>query len=315
MHPPIAGIIGVGGNLPMTIDDAREVERVLANPRHCGVPQGDILVRIGPQATRAGILEMFDELATRSAAEPERPVLLFYSGHGHLVPESSARSWYLVPTRFEVGRPERTGIRHDELARCLGAIRAPGLLVALDCCFAAGFELPKSGGATPGVYPELLAAMPNPRGRLLLASSRSDEPSWAPVKGCSYFTQAFVEGLCGYGGHHEGVVDAFAVASWVTWTVPKKQPKQHPVIYAASEGFPLAWCAGGASKASRPALSNEDPGAPPAPPRFDPIGALDGIALPGWRTAGTIRISASEASIIQVGTGNQATNHVGRWTR
>ncbi|NER34006.1 MAG: caspase family protein [Oscillatoria sp. SIO1A7] len=66
-------------DVPITIEDVREVADVLGNERYCGYPKDRIVVLEGAEATRQKILDALDRLADLGEGDT---LLLFYSGHG-----------------------------------------------------------------------------------------------------------------------------------------------------------------------------------------------------------------------------------------
>lgn len=93
-HNAYALAIGVGGNLPVTADDAKAVAKIFADPKRCAVPKDNVKELTERDATHDGIVTALQELARRAAADDV--VTVYYSGHGAMTPTTPVRR-YLVP--------------------------------------------------------------------------------------------------------------------------------------------------------------------------------------------------------------------------
>jgi hypothetical protein len=71
-------LIGVGADLPNTVDDAKGLAGILADGERCAYPPQQVLAISEADATRAAVLAALDALATRSDANST--VVVFFSG-------------------------------------------------------------------------------------------------------------------------------------------------------------------------------------------------------------------------------------------
>jgi hypothetical protein len=233
-------VIGVGGDLPVTIDDAKAIATTLGDPRRCAIPTVNIQVLTDSGATRSGIVSALEEIAGRS--RPEDAVTIYYSGHGGKL--QSGRG-FLVPS-------DREWLYGDDFTDLLTAIPARRLLLLLDCCYAGGIHV-GSGAKDPE-----LKSVPVPLdvlrlrvreggGTVVLSSSKENEES---LTGNPYsiFTEFIIRGLCGGGAAREdGYVRVGDLAMYLAQWVPRKtNDRQHPQIdLESADNYPIAYYAAG----------------------------------------------------------------------
>jgi hypothetical protein len=248
-------IVGVGNDLPMTVTDATAVAKVLTDPGRCGYPAGQVKLLVGGAAipeqrpTRANILAALDGLADDCRTDPEAIAVVYYSGHGGFRPKDEM--YYLVPDGYDPGRFADTTITGAEFAGKIGAVKAKGVLVLLDCCHAAGISsggIAAKGDIRKAPLPPDLTALRGMNGRALVASCQANELSFASVP-YSFFTAALLEGLAGYGARQrDGKAHFIDVLGWIGHEVPKRtSDRQHPILDFSQVpiNFPLAFYAGG----------------------------------------------------------------------
>lgn len=243
-----AVIIGVGGDLPVTVDDAQAIADLLRDPERCGYPGRNVRLLTQQEARRDKVLEAFEWLVATTT--PEDTAIVYYSGHGIETPD-----YYLLPFGFDLGDLSRTAISSGEFTQFLHAIRTQKLLVLLDCCHAGGQAEAK---ALPFTHSPLPVApteeLDRGSGRVVIASSRKDEVSWT-ARPYSVFTMAVLEALAGHGAfEQDGYARVLDVALWVGRQVPERtQDNQHPIVKVShlQDNFALAWYAAGA-KSPRP---------------------------------------------------------------
>ena len=262
-----AVVIGVGADLPVTIDDAESVANLLCDPTRCAYPPDQVQLLTGENACREDILAALDRLAEQTQANPEATAVIYFSGHGLEIP-----AYYLMPFGYDTADLENTTISSDEFTDLLRSIQAKKLLVLLDCCHAGGQAEAK---ALPGVkspLPVLVAAeLGRSSGRVIIASSRKDEVSWTG-KPYSVFTAALLEALAGYGTfENDGYARVLDTAMWLGRKVPERtSDKQHPIIKVSTleDNFALAYYSAGDKSpkkldwtAAAPPLTPESAGA------------------------------------------------------
>ena len=254
-------LVGVGADLPVTVQDAQGLRDILVDPTRCAYPPAQVRLLTDTAATRQGILDGLDWLAAHAADDPAATCLVFFSGHGGRQPH-----YFLVPNGYDGARLAETAISGAEFTERLRAIRAQKLLTLLDCCHAGGMAEAKAANFVKApVPPELDAVLTAGSGRVVIASSRKDEVSYTGTP-YSAFTQALREGLAGYGAaERDGCAYLADVALYVGRVVPERtRDKQHPILkLAAADNFAIAYYAGG-EKSPRPlaeAASASLPGA------------------------------------------------------
>lgn len=245
-----AVVIGVGADLPVTVDDATAVAKLLRDPSRCAYPPGQVQLLAGKQATAANILAALETLADRcgraESANPESTALVYFSGHGLETPD-----YYLIPYDCDRANLAGTAVPGTLFTERLRAIEAGKLVVLLDCCHAGGQAEAKG---VPGVKsplpPSVTSELERGSGRVIIASSRKDEKSWA-LKGHphSVFTAALLEGLAGYGAfERDGYARILDLAMYVGRMVPNRtRDKQHPILKVSDleDDFALAYYAAG----------------------------------------------------------------------
>lgn len=259
-----AVVVGVGADLPTTVQDANAVADLLRDPTRCAYPAAQVHLLTNEAAHRTRVLEGLDWLAAQAKADSTATALVYFSGHGLETPEA-----HLMTNGYDLGDLSGTAIAGSLLTEKLRAIQAQKLLVLLDCCHAGGQATAKAPPLPrtplpPGVVEELRRSS----GRVFIASSRKDEFSYI-FQGARFstFTAALLEGLAGYGAFEpDGFARVLDVALYVGRMVPNRtQEQQHPILKVANleDNFALAYYAGGESQpkkldwmtdAPRPAL-------------------------------------------------------------
>jgi hypothetical protein len=262
-------IIGMGADLPDTIQDASGLAAILTDPERCAYPAAQVTLLTGEKATRAEVLSALDALGRLT--DPEAAVVVYFSGHGYRVTASLGEFYYLMPFGYDTERLFETAIRGDEFTARLRLIPAQKLLVLLDCCHAGGLTKPEPTGmklAKAPLPPEAASLLAEGRGRVLIASSQQDEFSFAG-KPYSAFTLALVEALCGEGAaDQDGYVRVSDLAMHAREVVPGRTGKrQHPILhFEQADNFVISYYAAGGVQAKglpfaeQPAIEPE-PGA------------------------------------------------------
>ena len=209
MKNQYAVLIGMGADLPVTIDDALGLQKVLVDPLRCGFPPANVTTLTGSQAYRSAILDALDQLVR--SVDAESTVVIFFSGHGLTMHgPDNARSTYLIPFGFDEHDPVATAISDAEFARSLKQLRSKKVLVLLDCCHARGIaaDAVKAPGATPPsatlvsvALPQAIkqiatADAPDGGGRVVISGSMASEFSLTGQP-YSLFTRAIIGALCG----------------------------------------------------------------------------------------------------------------------
>ncbi len=243
-------IVGIGADLPNTVDDAEGLANILRDPARCAYPPQQVHTLTGENATRQAVLETLDQLA--AATTPQSTVVVYYSGHGYRVSHAVVGStYYLLPYGYDINRLAETALHGDTFAQKLAAIPAQKLLILLDCCHAGGVGAAKAPAgldfAKAPLPPEALPLLAEGRGRVLIASSKEDELSYAG-RPYSAFTLALIESLCGVGvAKKDGYTRISDLALHAREMVPgRTKNRQHPVLhFEHADNFAVAHYAGG----------------------------------------------------------------------
>lgn len=260
-------IVGVGADLPPTVNDAKGIADILMDASRCAYPQHQVNVCTEHNATRAQILSGLDNLA--QATTSDSTVIIYFSGHGYQIDSTLGKVYYLMPYGHELQSLYTTAISGAEFAEKLRAIPAKKLLVLLDCCHAGGVGEAKTPGLNmekKPVPPEVLPLLSEGSGRVLIASSREDELSFVG-KPYSAFTAAIIEALCGKGvAKKDGYVRVADLALHAREVVPgRTKGKQHPILhFHDADNFVLAYYAAGDTQPKALPFT-EEPDIEPAP--------------------------------------------------
>ncbi|WP_190944627.1 GUN4 domain-containing protein [Nostoc flagelliforme] len=240
-----ACVIGIGGDLPSTVGDAKGLAKILKDPERCAYPNNQVKLLTGEEATRSNIMTALKTLANTTNAEST--VLIYFSGHGHQLIKP-LKSYYLMPHGYNTEDLPETAISGGEFTDLLREIPAQKLLVVLDCCHAGGLSDLSSFQVTKApLPPEAQRMFTKGGGRIMIGSSRPNELSYAGEP-YSAFTYTLIKGLCGAGAvKQDGYIRATDLAMYASNIVPKlTDDKQHPVLdIDKADNFILAYYAGG----------------------------------------------------------------------
>jgi hypothetical protein len=265
-------LIGVGADLPVTVQDATAVRDLLVNPARAGYPVDQVTLLTETTADRKKILAAFDHLIEQANSDPEATVIVYFSGHGGKFSSPDLPPEYcLVPYGFDRGRRADTALSDQEFTAKIEAIRAQKLVVLLDCCHAGGMPALKDADIAfekSPLPPGLLNVLQAGSGRVVVASSRENEYSYTG-KPYSVFTACLIEALGGKGsGTKDGLARILDVLAYLFAQVPPRtSDKQHPFvnkIFNLDDNFSLCYYAGGEKsvpgEASIPPLPAEPAG-------------------------------------------------------
>jgi hypothetical protein len=239
-------VVGVGADLPNTVDDATGLADILKDSGRCAYAPGQVRLLTGEGAARAAILEALDQLAV--VTDDRSTVVIYFSGHGYRATASTGPTHYLMPYGYDVDRLYQTAIGGQPFADKLQAIPAQKLLVLLDCCHAGGVGEAKGVElAKAPLPPEAVRLLAQGSGRVLIASSTEEERSFAG-RPYSAFTLALIEALSGVGvAKKDGYVRVSDLALHAREVVPGRTAgRQHPILHWESgDNFVVATYAGG----------------------------------------------------------------------
>jgi hypothetical protein len=241
-------IVGVGADLPNTVNDASGLAKILRDKDRCAYPEHQVALLAGPEATRNNIFAELDKLRQHTATDST--VIIYFSGHGYTVTSSAGQMYYIMPFGYDLNQLCKTAISGAEFTDKVCALKVRQLLVLLDCCHAGGFENIKAADLEfnkAPLPPEATDRFAEGSGRVLIASSMANELSYAG-KPYSVFTVALVEALCGEGvAKKDGYVRWIDLALHTREMVPRRtKNKQHPIVnMERADNFIVAYYAGG----------------------------------------------------------------------
>lgn len=238
-------IIGVGADLPCTVDDAEGLAKYLTDEARCAYPTGQVTVLTQALANRTGMLAALDTLA--QSTEQNDTVIFYFSGHGGQYGDT----YYLMAHGYDVHNPAQTAVSGSEFAAKIAAIPAARKVILLDCCHAGGVADAKGSGLRKvPLSPAALDLFQQGSGYVVIASSTEKEYSFTG-KPFSVFTGILIEALCGAGvAKKDGYVRVADLALYARERVPQLTGnQQHPVLhFEQADNFAIAYYAGGDGK-------------------------------------------------------------------
>jgi len=256
LHPPpeasfVQGhalLVGVANypnvrSLPESVlNDARATGALLADPAACGYPLGQVQILLDEQASVMELRAALKSLSDQTG--PGDTAIFYFSGHGFHKKVEGGHQQFLLPYDADLADPASL-ISGDEMTELLRQIRASRLLVLFDSCHSGGVGDPKSAGMQlkAGLDEQYYEKLASGKGRVIMASSRPEESSWA-LEGMknSVFTHYMLEALRGQGPSlGDGYIRVFDLFRHVSEKVPSRA-KQHPIFKATAmeEDFVVA---------------------------------------------------------------------------
>lgn len=240
-------LIGVGADLPNTVDDALGLSAIFKDTQRCAYPPTQVTTLTSQGATRDHILTALEAL---KSVPSDTTVVVYFSGHGYQVTTPIGPAYYLMPYGYDAKTLYKTAVSGQELTTALKAIPAKKLLLLLDCCHAGGLDPTKAVGMELTKHPlppEATTLLAQGSGRAIIASSTADELSYAG-KPYSAFTLALIEALAGEGASQkDGYVRLADLALYTGRKVPQRTAdRQHPILnFQQADNFVVAYYAGG----------------------------------------------------------------------
>lgn len=227
-------LIGVGtyahipwADVPITHNDALQVQEVLSDPERCGYPENQITVLHDQTATREGVIGVLEKL--QKTTKDDDTVFIFYSGHGEYGTDGE---YYLtthdtsLDSNYKVEKG--TGISETVLIDNLRQIPAKRLMLILNACHSGAvspsldLNAPgKSFGNVSAPRKSMDAALSTGEGRIIITACRPDQKSWVGDGTTTIFANSLTEGLSGggYVVNNSGYVSAFSLYEHIFLTV------------------------------------------------------------------------------------------------
>jgi Caspase domain/TIR domain len=250
--------------LPATVlKDATDIHQLLVDPNLCAYPVANVQLLLDEKATLEGLRQGLAHLARR--CDQDSTIFIYLSSHGGRMESGPHAGEYIlsVDSVYTSGESlAATAISGAEFTAALRAIPGRKMVIVFDCCHSGGIGQPKVSGlpeikSIPESYYE---ALKSGRGRVILASSRSDEYSYV-LGGASnsLFTHHLLGALRGGAPGPGGVIRIFDLFSYVQPRVTKDHAQQHPIFKAeVEENFPIAFYLGGKAATATPTSAPGD---------------------------------------------------------
>ncbi len=172
--------------------DAHTVKRYVAR---LGVPEENIILLTGKDATLTGIRKYLEEWLPRNVT-PQSRVYVYYSGHG--APDPERGTAYLLPWDGDPSFLKTTGYPLGKLYSSLRMLKAKEILVMLDACFSgAGGRSVIADGTRPLVTIVDTKVPAGGKVSVLSAASGSEVAGSLNEQGHGMFTYYMLKGLSG----------------------------------------------------------------------------------------------------------------------
>lgn len=238
-------LIGTGGDLRVTIDDAQRLRRVLTEA--AAYPSTQVELLLDTQATRDNILAAFDRLIARVKDEAEATAIVYFSGYGIKYSQGGQPDeYYLIPYNYSPSLRPRTALSGDEFTAKIEAITARKRVVFLDCCHAGGIPQLKDGVERVEKSPlpdEFVHRLSSGSGKVVMTSCHEQELSQTNAYG-SIFTNCLLEALLGKAPTQQGQeVRILDVLTYIFREVPlRTRSLQRPYLNEANLGDNFVLC-------------------------------------------------------------------------
>ncbi|WP_074408801.1 caspase family protein [Aquimarina megaterium] len=223
-------LIGVGGDLPITIDDANAIAKVLGDNNKAAYDPKNVILLTEKNATRENVLSELQNIVEKVKNIEDATVVIFYSGHGGKYRGSNGSDYYLLTNGYDPYDRDNTMIKGDEFSELINSIEANRLLVMLDCCHAAGIidekpliKLKSADEQIVNSNIEILKKLKSGTGKVFITSCDDDEQSVIlPDSKNSLFTEVVLEALEGYASNGEEYVGIIDILYYVLRQIPKR---------------------------------------------------------------------------------------------
>lgn len=254
-HAVVIGVANYRNLEPLpgaVLNDARDVASILKSQAYCGYESRNIHLLLDGDATLERIRTAMASVAEVSGSDDT--VVIYFSGHGARLGDPADPESALLPVECDGQSLGTTSLSEAEFSSALRRLAAQRLLVLIDACHSGGAGSFKSSwvGGLPalGYSEKSLGRLANGTGRVLIASSRSNEKSWVlPRARNSVFTSHLLDAFRGRGRTTgDGVIRVFEIFNHVSEMVKRDVPGyQHPVFKASEleDNFPVVLDRGG----------------------------------------------------------------------
>jgi hypothetical protein len=235
-------LIGIGNYqdkrinpLPSTINDVRELARVLTDPALCGYLHQNVTVLADEVATATKIRSELKKIAR--VVTSDSTVLVHFSGHGGSFERRGKSKTYLCPWDADADQLDGTSVSGEEFSDLLSSIKARKVLITLDTCHAGGSATLREtviASWSEGLEDSYLKTLAQGSGRVVMASCKADQFSYNTANETyGLFTWHLLEGLKGAASvYKDGFVRVLDLYYYVSLQVKGDQPRQEPILQA-----------------------------------------------------------------------------------
>jgi len=212
------------GDLPNTVNDATEIERLLLESpsffekQNVQVIQGSI--------SRKEILLVALNSFFQNASNKD-VLFLFWAGHGAFLNGEG----YFVPFEGDTNFTEETMIKMSEVRDLIDQTSASTVLSFFDTCH--------SGAVARNMHQEMIRGLEvKGSGKVLIAACTESQGAWDRL-GHGAFTDYLIKGLEGEAADSSGDIDVYNLYSYVSKKLFDEFGNQEPVIKSTLNGKPL----------------------------------------------------------------------------
>lgn len=231
--------------------DAKDIANVLTAENYCGYKETNVKLLLNSDATLLNIRSEMENIASK--AKPNDTVFIYFTGHGGNEGDITNPNCFLVP--FDFNKSVDNLLYEQELSDLLSTICSDRLLTVIDACHSGGAASFKSSTINYyGIAEKSLERLSKGKGRVLFASSRDSEVSWAFGNDQnSVFTKYLILALKGHTSSSDELIRVFDIFDYLENNVSKDAESngevQHPIFKANLENnFPVALKCGGVKK-------------------------------------------------------------------
>ena len=228
--------------------DANDVVDVLTAENYCGYRETNVKLLLNSEATLSNIRSAMQNIASK--AKHDDTVFIYFTGHGGNKGNTTNPNCFLLP--FDFNASVDNLLYEQELSNLLSTINSDRLLTVIDACHSGGAARFKSSAINySGIAEESLERLSKGKGRVLFASSRDSEVSWAFGNDQnSVFTKHLILALKGCANSSDDLIRVFDIFEYLEKNVSKDAESngkvQHPIFKANLENnFPVALKLGG----------------------------------------------------------------------
>ncbi len=209
-------------------NDAREIYKVLTDPRTGLFKPENVTILINEDATEKNIKFKFDDMVLK-AEQKEDLFFVFYAGHGFTYPNGSDTYWLTYDTMVgnaEGNRIKSTAFSNLTLATKIADIEANTIVFFVDACFSSGMV------ARPTAIRGLESYLGSGKDYVIITSSQADQTSIeSPRLKHGLFSYFLIKGLSGEADVNlDGFVDIEEI-----WPFIKLYVSEHAELMGAEQ--------------------------------------------------------------------------------